>query len=98
MPIDPLRPQRVDRLRADLSGFTVDTVDELLGPVAHGALGREQSLPARLVVQHSDDPLATLVAVFVLGLEVPRRRLEAALPTLGPGGAIGLGLVEEAGS
>jgi methylase of polypeptide subunit release factors len=97
-PIDPLLWQRVDRLRSDLSGYTVDAVDELLGPVAHGALGREQSLPARLVVQQSDQPLATLVAVFVLGLEVPHGRLAAALPELGPDGAAALGLIQKAGS
>jgi len=98
-PIDPPHLQRADRLRADLVDFTVDAVDELLGPVAHGALGREQSLPARLVVQqHPDEPLATLVGVFVLGLEVPRRRLAAALPALGTDGAVQLGLVQESGS
>ncbi len=97
-PIDPPQ-QQIDRLRADLSGFTVDAVDELLGPMAHGALGREQSLPARLVVQqHPDEPLATLVAVFILGLEVSRRRLAAALPALGVDVAAQLGLVEESGS
>jgi methylase of polypeptide subunit release factors len=97
-PIDPLLRPQVDRLRAALDGFTVDAVHELLGPVAHGALGREQSLPARLVVQNlPDEPLATLVAVFVLGLEVPQSRLEAALPGLGTGGAAALGLVEESG-
>jgi methylase of polypeptide subunit release factors len=98
-PIDLPHPQQVDRLRSDLSGFTVDAVDELLGPVAHGALGREQSLPARLIVQElPDDPLATLVAVFVLGLEVSRRQLAAALPSLGPDGAVQLGLIQESGS
>ena len=97
-PIDPLLRPQVDRLRAALDGFTVDAVQDLLGPVAHGALGREQSLPARLVVQnHQDEPLATLVAVFVLGLEVSRRRLDAALPGLGTGGAAALGLVEGSG-
>lgn len=98
-PIDPLHQQRVDRLRSDLNAFTVDRVDELLGPVAHGALAREQSLPARLVVRkHADEPLATLVAVLVLGLEVSRRRLAAALPALGVDGAVRLGLVQESGS
>jgi methylase of polypeptide subunit release factors len=100
-PIDP-RQQWVDRLRADLhefNSFTVDSVDALLGPVAHGALGREHSLPARLVVQQRpDEPLATLVAVFILGLEVSRRRLTAALPALGTDGAVRLGLVQESGS
>jgi methylase of polypeptide subunit release factors len=97
-PIDQL-PQLIDRLRADLANFTVDSVDALLGPVAHGALGREQSLPARRIVhQRPDEPLATLVAVFILGLEVSRRRLAAALPRLGLDGATQLGLVQESGS
>jgi methylase of polypeptide subunit release factors len=90
---------RVDRLRADLAGFTVDAVDELLGPVAHGALGREHALPARIVVQGlPDDPLATLVAVFVLGLEVPRHRLAAALPTVGLADLEQLKLIRVAGA
>jgi SAM-dependent methyltransferase len=97
-PVDPQHALRIDRLRADLAGFTVDAVDELLGPVAHGALGREQALPARLVVRRlPDDPLATLVAVFVLGLEVPARQLAAALPSLGLAGAEELSLVRSIG-
>ena len=96
-PVEALS-HRVDRLRADLTGFTVDAVDELLGPVAHAALGREHALPARLVVQNlPDDPLATLVAVFVLGLTVPGQRLAAALPSLGLTGAEQLGLLSRAG-
>ena len=96
-PVEPLT-ERVDRLRADLEGFTVDAVDELLGPVAHAALGREQALPARLVVQRlPDDPLAVLVAVFVLGLEVPGRRLASALPGTGLDGLRQLGLINTAG-
>lgn len=98
-PVDPLHQQLIGRLRADLTGFTVDSVDELLGPVAHGALGREQALPARRIVQQRpDEPLATLVAVFILGLEVPRRQLAAALPQLGTDGAAQLGLIQESGS
>lgn len=97
-PVDPLPRQLVDRLRADLAGYTVDAVDDLLGPVAHGALGREQSLPARLVVRGlPGQALAVLVGVFLLGLEVPRRRLAAALPALGVDGAVRLGLVQESG-
>jgi methylase of polypeptide subunit release factors len=74
-------------------------VNELLGPVAQGALGREHALPARLVVQQlPDDPLATLVAVFILGLEVPSHRLAAALPTLGLIAAGQLGLIAVSGA
>jgi SAM-dependent methyltransferase len=88
----------VARLRADLAPFTVDAVQDLLGPVAHAALGREQPLPAVLVTRdHPGDPVATLLAAFVLGEPVPRRRLAAALPALGADGAESLGLVVAAG-
>ncbi len=91
--------ERLGRLRADLAGVTVDTVNELLGPVADAALGREQSLPARLaVLEHPDEPLATLIGCFVLGQEYPRHRLAAALPTLGLDDAGRLGLLVSAGS
>jgi methylase of polypeptide subunit release factors len=96
----------VERLRADLDGFTVDAVNELLGPVAHRALGREQALPARLAVQEHlnqglqrpDEPLAVLIAAFVLGQELPRRVLAGALRTIGIDGMLELGLVQAAGS
>ncbi|GLY14178.1 methyltransferase [Kineosporia sp. NBRC 101677] len=92
----------VGKLRADLTGFTVDAVNDLLGPVAQAALGREQSLPARLAVaQHlaspSQEPLAALVAVFVLGLEVPAGRLARAVPRTGVAGLSELGLLAAAG-
>jgi methylase of polypeptide subunit release factors len=84
-------------LQDDLAGFTVETVTDLLGPVANAALAREQPVPAHQVVQGCDEPLAALVAAFVLGLPVPRRRLDAALPRLGTDGAIRLGLLTAAG-
>lgn len=82
---------QVERLRSDLAGFTVDAVDELLGPLARGALAREQAVAARAVVQASPEPIATLLGVFVLGQEVSRARLAAALP------ATGLETVQELG-
>ncbi len=98
-PVGAQLQERADRLRADLSGYTVDAVTDLLGPVAHGALGREQALPARLIVRgRPDDPLATLVAVFLLGLDVPRRRLAATVPTAGLSTLEELGLIRSAGT
>ncbi|GAB6900351.1 DUF7059 domain-containing protein [Kineosporia succinea] len=95
---DPRRGELVERLRTDLTGFTVDAVNELLGPVAQAALGREQSLPARLAVaRRLDEPLAALIAVFVLGLEVPARQLAAAVPSTGLDALAELGLVTRAG-
>lgn len=101
-----LAPSRIadlaERLRRDLAGFTVDAVNDLLGPVARDALGREQSLPARLVVterlaQSRDEPLTVLIAVFVLGLRLPAERLATAVPTTGLTGLTELGLVVTAG-
>lgn len=88
----------VSKLRTDLTGYTVDTVNDLLGPVAQAALGREQSLPARLVVQsHLNEPLGALIAVFLLGLEVPAEKLARAVPTVGLTGLTELGLLTQAG-
>ncbi|WP_125773932.1 DUF7059 domain-containing protein [Antribacter gilvus] len=103
----------VDALRADLtgSGFDVDGVEDLLGPLASAALHREQAVPARRAVAaavhgraaREQDPRATLTSLFVLGDEVPRAALDRALPgtgTAGAGtaGAERLGLVEASGT
>ncbi|MBT0767357.1 methyltransferase [Kineosporia sp. J2-2] len=101
MSTDPA--ELIEKLRSDLAGFTVDSVNELLGPVAQAALGREQSLPARLAVTErlrteDDEPLAALIAVFVLGLAVPAARLASAVPRTGLDGLAELGLIVTAGS
>ncbi len=71
---------------------------ELLGPLARSALGREEDLPAERVTRdHPDRPLATLVRLLLLGLPVARGALDAALPSLGAGGAAALGLVAVGG-
>jgi methylase of polypeptide subunit release factors len=80
-------------------GFRVGPVAELLGPVALGALGRDQIRPADLVtVPLVDEPLAVLTRLWLLGLPVARAALDAALPTAGTTGAEALGLVEAAGT
>jgi methylase of polypeptide subunit release factors len=97
-------PHAVEALRGDLAGFTVDAVTELLGPVAHAALSREQPVPAMAVLSAVAaaggplEPLATLVTALVVGRPVLRRGLDAALPRLGTDGAVRLGLVEAAGT
>src|SRR4051812_9351062 len=91
-------PPDVDLLRADLTGWTVDAVHDLLGDVAQAALAREQAVPAvRALAGRLDEPLAALTLAFVLGRPVPRARLAAALPRLGVAGAVRAGLVETAG-
>jgi methylase of polypeptide subunit release factors len=91
-------PADVDLLRADLTGWTVDAVHDLLGDVAQAALAREQAVPAvRALAGRLDEPPAALTLAFVLGRPVPRHRLAAALPRLGVAGAVRVGLVETAG-
>jgi len=62
-------------------GFTYDGVAELLGPVAHAALGRNETTPG-LRRTRTGDPLATLTRLFLLQAPVRRRDAEAALPGL----------------
>ncbi|MBO1753041.1 methyltransferase [Actinotalea sp. BY-33] len=90
----------VDALRADLdsAGAGVAAIEERIGPVAAAALHREQALPALRATAGADDPVATLLRVFVLGGAVPRRAVDRALPTLGSDGAARLGLVRTAGA
>ncbi|MGW9416256.1 DUF7059 domain-containing protein [Cellulosimicrobium funkei] len=91
-------------LREDLAAadFTVDGVERVLGPVASAALHREQAVPARRALRdrgrEEADPTAALAALFLLGDDVPRRALDAALGRTGVDGARRLGLVETAGA
>ncbi|MDO5662614.1 MAG: methyltransferase [Brachybacterium sp.] len=88
----------VDALRQDLAAaeYTVERIQELLGPVAAAALRRDQGLPARRRLAGSRDPAAILLALFTLGVDQPDDLVEAALPRLGVDGAVALGLLEPA--
>lgn len=94
-------------LRDDLTaaGFTVDGLEQRLGPVASAALHREQAVPARRALRRAGDPTSrptdpagALAALFLLGDEVPRHALDTALARTGADGAARLGLVEAAGA
>lgn len=93
-------PVLLDALRADLTAaaYTVEGVEDLLGPLAAAALHREESVPALRVTAATTDPRAALVRAFVLGVDVPRAALERALGRLGVHGAEVLGLVEAGGA
>jgi len=93
-------PALIDALRADLTAaqFTVDGVEDLLGPMAAAALHREEPLPALRATATTSDPRAALVRTFVLGADVDASAVAAALPTLGLDGAARLGLVDAAGA
>ena len=106
-------PRLLPLLRTDLegAGYTVDGVEDFLGPLAAAALHREQAVPALRVARaalddatgatssgRKKDPRAVLAALFLLGLEVRRADLDAALPGVGTDGAARLGLVAAAGN
>lgn len=94
-----LTPTSAASLRADLADWTVDAVGELLGERALGALAREQLIPAQLVAAAAGrEPLAVLTRLFMLGEELRRGDVDAALASLGSHGAIAAGLVHAAGA
>lgn len=106
-PAPALDARAADALRTDLgaAGFTVDGVGDLLGELAAAALHREQAVPARRAVAaavagrapSSWDPRATLSRLFLLGEEVPRAALDAALPQVRTAGLARAGVVVAAG-
>ncbi len=83
-------------LRQDLvaAKYTVESVAELLGPMADAAMHREQQIPALLVTERSDAPALMLLRLFTLGQPVRTDDMGRALPSLGVDGAVQLGLVE----
>ncbi len=91
-------PAEIAALREDLTAarYHVAVTEQLLGPVAVDALRRENPIPARRALESLDDPAAVLFRLFTLGAAVPRRQVEAALPTLGVDGALRLGLLAPA--
>jgi len=94
----------IDRLRADLTAanFSVTALTGLWGVDADAALTRNQRVPAERALatlartRRRTEPTATLATLFVLGRDVARADLIAALPTLGADGAAELGLVADA--
>ena len=105
MPKAPrLTAKQASLLRADLaqSGWGVESVEALLGPVAAAALQRELRAPALRVVRRAlaagagdvaGYKVAVLTALFMLGEPVGAAALETALPRTGMTGALAIGLV-----
>lgn len=96
-PVTPprVRPDLVEALRADLTAadYTVAASESLLGEVAVAALRRENPVPARRALASRTERAAVLMLLLTLGMELPRSRVEAALPALGVAGALELGLL-----
>jgi hypothetical protein len=75
--------------------FTYDAVADLLGPVGHAALGRNETTPG-LRRTTDGSPLATLTRLFLLQARVGESEVERALPGL-LGGLVEEGVVDHAG-
>ncbi|GAB6986048.1 class I SAM-dependent methyltransferase [Nocardioides pyridinolyticus] len=76
-------PDLAHRLRAALvmAGYTYDSVAEVLGPVAHAALGRNETTPG-LRRTSGGWPLETLIRLFLLQAPVEAAAAQRALPGL----------------
>lgn len=88
-------PELIAALRQDLrsAGYTVEGVEEVLGPVAAAALHREHTVPAFARLLGNSTPVAVLTWLFALGQDTERGVLDQALPTVGAAGLLELGLV-----
>ena len=91
-------PRPIALLRDDLrsAGFSVEALTRLWGPDAAAALHRGHRVPA-LRALTTRSPLATLARMFVLGLPADPADVSVALPSLGLGRAVDLGLVDADG-
>lgn len=88
-PAPQLSPTDADALRADLDGWTVDSVGDVLGERATAALGREQLVPAlRAARAAGRDRIALLTRLFMLGDALTPAEVNAALPRMGVDGLV----------
>ncbi len=78
-----LEPDHVSRLREALTaaGYVHDTVAAVLGPVAHRALARNETVPG-LRASAGGSPIETLTRLWPLQAAVPEQAADAALPGL----------------
>lgn len=87
---------RISQLQCDLTGarYSLASLVGLWGQAAEDARKRGVFAPARRVLARRDaTPLVTLGRLFMLGEEVTRAELDAALPELSAAGAEEIGLV-----
>ncbi len=77
LPGGDLPARLADRLHA--LDYTVEGVQQLVGPVAAGALDREEVVPPLRALKGDDSPLAVTTRAFMLGEQVDACLLETAL-------------------
>lgn len=96
-----MNTELLDQLRADLSAaeFTTGVVRSTLGQSADDARLRGVLSPARHVLAQADThPVAGLIRLFLLGDALSAAELTEALPRLGVGGSLELGLIAARGA
>jgi hypothetical protein len=93
-----VHPTSLASLAADLAVFTVDATREAMGSTAADALGRDDPVPARRALRGSTAPAGVLARLWLLGAQVTRRELDAAVPRTTSRGLERLGLVRSQGS
>ncbi|MDN5754561.1 MAG: DUF7059 domain-containing protein [Arthrobacter sp.] len=94
----------LDALADDLTRacYHQEAVATLLGDASHEALGRDQIVPAKLVVERSlgaggAGALPVLVGLWLLGMSFPDEALQMAFPRTGTAGLSRLQLIEPDG-
>ncbi|WP_152361194.1 DUF7059 domain-containing protein [Microlunatus speluncae] len=70
------------RATCGAADYTVDGVIAAIGTEAHRALGRNSTVPAERALAGRDDPLATMITLFLLQLPVERGAVITAFPGL----------------
>lgn len=91
-----LPPDAIARLREALSGadYTSTGIAERIGAAGTAGMRRNDLRAALRATEGGDDPLATLIRVFVCGQTEPERTVAVALAPLSLAEALGAGLVE----
>ena len=95
--VEPLlNPWDLERLRAALACFTVDSVHEALGLTGQAAHSRADLAGVARALRHNavEQRLSTLIRLFLLGHEVDEGAARCALDPLSMSSAVAAGLIE----
>lgn len=71
-----------EHIKGDLEAYTPGGLERALGSDAMKAVSREQRIPALLAARASDDPVAVLARLFLLGDAVSPEEVARALPSV----------------
>ena len=77
----PLTPSAIAQLRSDFieAGYTVEHVLDRIGELGQEGLGRNVTVPAQVALGDAEDPLATLIRLFLLQRDVAAASLDGVI-------------------